>query len=127
MGSAMRRAAAAVAIALTLGTWAAVAQQAPGRWVTDKYAKLPQPSEEYTNVVVNNRLYLIGGNAAVFTPGARATHPARVMEYDLAGGLEQLCRKMVDLKFTIDDFRGDRFVRLRSLKKTIGKLTPAGK
>jgi hypothetical protein len=60
------------------------AQQSPGRWDTEKYAKLPQPAEEYTPVQVNDKLYLIGGNAAVLTPGARATHPARVMVYDLA-------------------------------------------
>src|SRR5258705_10185474 len=60
------------------------AQQAPGRWDTEKYAKLPQPAEEYTPVQVNDKLYLIGGNAAVLTPGARATHPARVMVYDLS-------------------------------------------
>src|SRR4029079_3541958 len=46
--------------------------------------RLPQPAEEYTPVQVNDKLYLIGGNAAVLTPGARATHPARVMVYDLA-------------------------------------------
>jgi len=80
----MRRTCAAVAVTLTLGSLAVVAQQPQGRWVTDKYAKVPEPSEEYTNVVLNNKLYLIGGNAAVFTPGARATHPARVLEYDLA-------------------------------------------
>ena len=60
------------------------AQQSPGRWDTEKYARLPQPAEEYTPVQANDKLYLIGGNAAVLTPGARATHPARVMVYDLA-------------------------------------------
>ena len=58
-------------------------KQAPGRWDTEKYARLPQPAEEYTPVQVNDKLYLIGGNAAVLTPGARPTHPARVMVYDL--------------------------------------------
>ena len=84
-GISTRGAQALLAFALVLGTWTVFAQQTPGRWVTDKYAKLPQPSEEYTNVVLNNVLYLIGGNAAVLTPGAKATHPARVMAYDLAG------------------------------------------
>jgi len=85
MGSVMRRISAAVAVTLMLGITAVVAQQAPGKWVTDKYAKLPNPAEEYTNVVLNNVLYLIGGNAAVMTPGAKSTHPARVLAYDLAG------------------------------------------
>src|SRR5258705_11098352 len=84
MTSATRRTSAALAIALVLGIWTVSAQQSPGRWDTEKYAKLPQPAEEYTPVQVNDKLYLIGGNAAVFTPGARATHPARDMAYDPA-------------------------------------------
>ena len=84
MGSAMRRTLAVVAVGLVVGSWAVSAQQqSRGRWVTDKYAKLPEPGEEFTNVVVNDKLYLLGGNAAVFTPGARATRPARVQEYDM--------------------------------------------
>jgi N-acetylneuraminic acid mutarotase len=84
MTAATRRTSAALAITLVLGIWTVSAQQSPGRWDTEKYAKLPQPAEEYTPVQVNDKLYLIGGNAAVFAPGARATHPARVMAYDLA-------------------------------------------
>lgn len=84
MGSALCRSGAVVAVALVLGSWAVSAQQPRGRWVTDKYARLPEPGEEYTNVVVNDKLYLIGGNAVALTPGTRATHPARVLEYDLA-------------------------------------------
>ena len=84
MTAATRRTSAALAIILLPGLWTVSAQQSPGRWDTEKYAKLPQPAEEYTPVQVNDKLYLIGGNAAVLTPGARATHPARVMVYDLA-------------------------------------------
>jgi N-acetylneuraminic acid mutarotase len=82
--SARRRTGAGLAITFILGMWTVSAQQSPGRWDTDKYAKLPQPAEEYTPVQVNDKLYLIGGNAAVLTPGSRPTHPARVMVYDLA-------------------------------------------
>ena len=87
MGSAMRRTCAAIAVTLMLGMLgmsAVFAQQSPGRWVTDKYAKVPVGSEEYTNTVLDNKLYLMGGNNAVLTPGAKATHPARVLVYDLA-------------------------------------------
>ena len=84
MTSATRRTSAALATTLVLGMWTVYAQQSPGRWDTEKYAKLPQPAEEYTPVQMNDKMYLIGGNAAVLTPGARATHPARVMVYDLA-------------------------------------------
>ena len=84
MTSRIRRTGAALTAGMVFGILTVSAQQSPGRWDTDKYAKLPQPAEEYTPVQVNDKLYLIGGNAAVLTPGARATHPARVMVYDLA-------------------------------------------
>src|SRR5579862_1101586 len=84
MTSAIHRIVAVLGLMLILDPRAVVAQQASGRWITDKLAPLPQPSEEYTNVVSNGKLYLIGGNSAVLTPGAKAVHPARVMEYDLA-------------------------------------------
>jgi N-acetylneuraminic acid mutarotase len=84
MSSTRRRTFTALAVASVLSTWTVFAQQSPGRWVTDKYAKVPIGSEEYTNTVLDNKLYLIGGNAAVLMPGARPSHPARVLVYDLA-------------------------------------------
>src|SRR5919108_5708893 len=66
--------AAAAVVSLTV-----VLAQAPGRWITNKYAPLPQPEEEYTAVVSNDRLYLIGGNR-----GNRPEWPRHVLEYDLA-------------------------------------------
>ena len=38
------------------------------------------------------------------------------LENDLAGGMEELHRKMVDHGFGKEAFEGDRFVRLRTLK-----------
>ena len=70
---------AAVVAALMLGTLTILAQ-APGRWVTDKFAPLPDPEEEYTAVSANGRLYLIGGNRS-----GRPQWPRVVLEYDLAG------------------------------------------
>src|SRR5262245_61034149 len=84
MGSAIRLTSAALAATLVVGMCTVTAQQSPGKWVTNKYAPLPEPAEEYTHAVVNNKLYLMGGNSAVFTPGGRSMHPARVLEYDLA-------------------------------------------
>jgi N-acetylneuraminic acid mutarotase len=74
----VRRTIATVAAAMILGTLTLLAQ-APGRWVTDKYAPLPDPEEEYTAVTANGRLYLIGGNR-----GGRPQWPRVVLEYDLA-------------------------------------------
>src|ERR1051325_3099563 len=81
MTSLMRRTSAALAAGLVFGILTASAQQSPGRWDTEKYARLPQPAEEYTPVQVNDKLYLLGGNAAVLYPGGRAAHPERVMGY----------------------------------------------
>jgi nucleoside-diphosphate-sugar epimerase len=47
------------------------------------------------------------------------------LEYSLARGMEELHRKMLEHGFTRADFEGDRFVRLRVLKKRIELLRPA--
>jgi hypothetical protein len=76
MTSRIRRTGAALTAGLVFGILTVSAQQSPGRWDTEKYAKLPQPAEEYTPVQVNDKLYLIGGNAAVLTPArARRIRP----------------------------------------------------
>lgn len=74
----MLRALALLVVLLVIGAFA-VSAQAPGRWITGKHAPLPQPEEEYTAVVANDRLYLIGGNR-----GNRPEWPRHVLEYDLA-------------------------------------------
>lgn len=75
---AVLRVSATLAVVLILTTLAALAQ-APGRWITNKYAPLPQPEEEYTAVMASDRLYLIGGNR-----GGRPEWPRHVLEYNLA-------------------------------------------
>jgi N-acetylneuraminic acid mutarotase len=74
----MRRRVAALAILLVVSSWTAFGQ-APGRWVTNKFAPLPEPEEEYTATVASDRLYLIGGNRS-----GRPEWPRHVLEYDLA-------------------------------------------
>ena len=44
------------------------------------------------------------------------------LEYSLASGMEELHRKMVEHRFDAADFEGDRFVRLRTLKKRLARL-----
>lgn len=45
------------------------------------------------------------------------------LEYDLARGLDELHRSMLQHGFGKRDFEGDRYVRLRALKKRLGDLT----
>lgn len=44
------------------------------------------------------------------------------LQYDLASGMEELHRKMVDHGFSRSDFEGPQFVRLRTLKGRMGLL-----
>jgi nucleoside-diphosphate-sugar epimerase len=48
--------------------------------------------------------------------------PEFKLQCDLATGMEELHRKMVDHGFGKDDFEGDKFVRLRTLKNRFGRL-----
>jgi nucleoside-diphosphate-sugar epimerase len=43
------------------------------------------------------------------------------LEYTLRSGLEEMYKKFIDHKFSLDDFNGDRFIRLRTLKKKLLK------
>jgi N-acetylneuraminic acid mutarotase len=73
----MARTVASLIVMFILGAFTLLAQ-APGRWITNKFAPLPTPAEEYTAVTANNRLYLIGGNR-----GGSPQWPRVVLEYDL--------------------------------------------
>jgi nucleoside-diphosphate-sugar epimerase len=44
------------------------------------------------------------------------------LQYDLAAGMEELHSKMVEHGFGKEDFEGDRFVRLRTLKSRMNRL-----
>jgi len=69
-----------VAFLALLGTIAANAQ-GPGRWV--RLAPIPQANEEWDSAVVNDKLYLFGGNP-VAPGGKQGAPPGLVFEYDPA-------------------------------------------
>ncbi|HZT22864.1 MAG TPA: SDR family oxidoreductase [Verrucomicrobiae bacterium] len=46
------------------------------------------------------------------------------LEYHLQTGMEELLRKFREHRFSLNDFEGDRFVRLRTLKKKLAALRP---
>ena len=52
----------------------------------------------------------------------RSLLPDFRLEYTLARGMEELDRKLRDHAFSADDFRGDRFVRLRILRQRLTRL-----
>jgi nucleoside-diphosphate-sugar epimerase len=51
--------------------------------------------------------------------------PEFKLQYDLKRGMEELHRKMVQLGFGKKDFEGDKFVRLRTLRKRLPMLAVA--
>lgn len=48
--------------------------------------------------------------------------PKFKLEYNLEKGMEELFQKYKDNKFSLSDFEGDKFVRLRTLKKNLHKV-----
>lgn len=44
------------------------------------------------------------------------------LQYTLESGMEELHRKLVDHRFSVADFKGEQFVRLRTLKHRLEKL-----
>ena len=44
------------------------------------------------------------------------------LEYTLESGMEELHKKYIEHKFSVDDFTGDQFVRLRTLKKRMSLI-----
>jgi nucleoside-diphosphate-sugar epimerase len=51
--------------------------------------------------------------------------PKFKLQYNLASGMEELHRKMVEHGFSKKDFEGDQFVRLRTLKHRMDRLAAA--
>jgi nucleoside-diphosphate-sugar epimerase len=49
--------------------------------------------------------------------------PDFTLQYDLTSGMEELHRKMVEHGFSKEDFEGDRFIRLRTLKSRFHLLS----
>jgi nucleoside-diphosphate-sugar epimerase len=52
-----------------------------------------------------------------------ATLPGFGLEYTLASGMDELHKAMVDHGFSKKDFESDQFVRLRTLKKSLSRLS----
>ncbi len=45
------------------------------------------------------------------------------LSYTLVSGMAELHRKMVDRKFSLSDFEGDRYVRLRTLRQRLDRIS----
>jgi nucleoside-diphosphate-sugar epimerase len=49
--------------------------------------------------------------------------PAFKLSYTLESGMDELHRKMVDKKFSLADFEGERYVRLRTLRQRLDRIS----
>jgi nucleoside-diphosphate-sugar epimerase len=89
------------------------------RQVGDFVQKLvPNASVVYTGEVGNDpRNYRVSFDLL----GAQL--PEFSLQYTLEKGMEELHRKMVEHKFSLEDFTGDRYVRLRTLKHRMNRLS----
>jgi nucleoside-diphosphate-sugar epimerase len=113
------------------------------------FAKAPRPAihNKAVNVGANRENYQVrdvANQVQRLMPSARITYTGEVgadprnyrvkfdllqrllpdfkLQYDLASGMEELYRKMVAHGFSKEDFEGDRFVRLRTLKSRLHLL-----
>lgn len=89
--------------------------------VVDKvHALLP-----HTNIVYTGEVGADPRNYRVNFDLLKNVLPQFKLQYSLDTGIEELLRKYRQHHFTAEDFDGDRFVRLRTLKKHVNKLAYA--
>jgi nucleoside-diphosphate-sugar epimerase len=81
-------------------------------------ALVPNASIVYTGEVGNDpRNYRVSFNLL------GRLIPTFTLSYTLESGMAELYRKMVDKKFSLADFEGDRYVRLRTLRKRLDRIS----
>ncbi len=111
---------------------------APRETVHDKTVNVGANRENYQVRDVGNQVQRLMPRAKVVYTGEVGADPRNyrvkfnllsqllpgfTLQYDLAAGMEELHRKMVEHGFSKEDFEGDRFVRLRILKDRFHLLT----
>lgn len=81
-------------------------------------ALVPQASVVYTGEVGNDpRNYRVSFDLL------NSLLPTFKLSYTLESGMAELHRKMVDKKFSLADFEGDRYVRLRTLRQCLNRIS----
>jgi len=85
MPSAVHRILAAVTAAMLLVTWG-ISAQVHGRWLTTKFAPLPQPAEEYWSAAANGKMYVLGGSATKWETRRPVPTPRNHPAVGVAGG-----------------------------------------
>jgi nucleoside-diphosphate-sugar epimerase len=105
--------------------------KAPREAVHDRAVNVGADSENYQVRDVGNQVQRLMPSARITYTGEVGADPRNYrvkfdllrrllpdfrLQYDLATGMEELHRKMVDHGFSRKDFEGEQFVRLRTLK-----------
>jgi nucleoside-diphosphate-sugar epimerase len=111
--------------------------KAPREAVHDRAVNVGADSENYQVRDVGNQVQRLMPSARITYTGEVGADPRNYrvkcdllrrllpdfrLQYDLATGMEELHRKMVDHGFSRGDFEGSQFVRLRTLKGRMGLL-----
>lgn len=111
--------------------------RAPRDVVHDKAINVGANSENYQVKDVGDRVQKLVPDAKITYTGEVGHDPRNYrvkfdllysllpdfkLEYDLTSGMEELHRKMVEHGFSKEDFEGDQFVRLRTLKGRLDRL-----
>lgn len=114
--------------------------EAPRERIHNKAVNVGGNSENYQVRDVGDQVKRLIPNAKVVYTGEVGADPRNYrvnfnmlsqvlpdfkLQYNLASGMEELHRKMVEHKFSKKDFEGDQFVRLRTLKTRMDRLGAA--
>jgi nucleoside-diphosphate-sugar epimerase len=92
--------------------------------VKDVVAKV-QKRVPHTNVVFTGEVGADPRNYRVNFDLLKQVLPDFSLQYSLDSGMDELHKKYVENGFSLQDFEGDRFVRLRTLKKRLENLSYA--
>jgi len=110
---------------------------APKEVVHDKAINVGANSENYQVKDVGDQVQRLVPDAKITYTGEVGADPRNYrvnfdllysllpdfqLQYNLASGMEELHRKMVEHGFSKEDFEGDRYVRLRTLKGRMDRL-----
>jgi len=112
--------------------------RAPKEVVNNKAVNIGANGENYQVRDVGDRVQQLIPSAKVVYTGEVGADPRNyrvkfdllsqllpdfTLQYDLTSGMEELHRKMVEHGFSKEDFEGDRFIRLRTLKSRFHLLS----
>ncbi|MFA6598899.1 MAG: SDR family oxidoreductase [Ignavibacteriaceae bacterium] len=112
--------------------------EAPNDKIHNKAVNIGANSENYQVKDIADKVQKLLPNAKIVFTGEVGADPRNYrvnfdllynlfpdfkLEYNLNKGMDELFQKYIEHKFSTEDFEGDKFVRLRTLKKRLNRIS----